>query len=677
MTGKECIQKSPLCSFTPSINYDKELNPEQLKAVTADKGALLVIAGAGSGKTRTVTYRVAHLIDRGVDPTRILLVTFTNKAAKEMLYRVESLIKMETRRLWSGTFHHIGNRILRRHAQVIGYDTNYTILDREDSKDLINNCIAALGFDTSQRRFPKGEVLREIISLSVNTGSTIEDIIRRRYSFYLEDTDEIIRSAELYSSNKRRLNLIDFDDLLLLWKSLLEEYPEIREMYCERFQYILVDEYQDTNKIQADIIDLLASFHGNLMVVGDDAQSIYSFRGANFANIMEFPRYYPDATVFKLETNYRSIPEILHLANSSIIHNKRQFQKKLTAIRTSGPKPAVVPLNDVTQQADFVADRIQDLRDEKHLSFNDISVLYRAHYQCMELQMEFTRRAIPFEVRSGLRFFEQAHIKDVIGFLRIVVNPFDELSWKRVLKLFPDIGKINAHKIWTFVSSSDDPLGAIESREVSSLISKRAMGSLKKFKSILKHVANPSIKDSPADKIRIVMDQLYEGYIQDHFPNFESRIEDINQLGNYSFQYNSTGRFLSELTLLTDLSAEQTGVDADDDEKVILSSIHQAKGLEWRVVFIIWCSDGRFPSSRSLAEPNGEEEERRLFYVAVTRAMDELYICCPQKDSSRNHYMSSFQPSRFINELQQGTYERWDLNSRLGSLYERSFWTVS
>ena len=659
--SREYTLKSHHGHYNPLVDYDKELNPEQLEVVLAEKGPLLVIAGAGSGKTRTVTYRVARLIEQGIDTNRILLVTFTNKAAREMVHRVDSLIRAETKRLWGGTFHHIGNMFLRRYAKALGYENTYTILDREDSKDLLNSCIAELGINSKKRRFPKAKILGDIISLSVNTGSTIEDIILKKYPFFSEDMGEIIKVAGQYSINKKRLNLMDFDDLLFNWKCLLEQHPEIKDKYCERFQHILVDEYQDTNKIQADVIDLLASLHRNIMVVGDDSQSIYSFRGANFANIIEFPRRYPDAEIFKLEINYRSIPEILHLANSSITHNCRQFPKRLKAIRKSGPKPALVSLTDVMQQADFVAERILELRDENDLSLNEMSVLYRAHYHSMELQMELTRRGIPFEVRSGLRFFEQAHIKDVIGFLRVVVNPFDELSWKRTLKLFPGVGKTTADKIWKFVSSTVEPMIAIDSTKMNSMISKKAGSNLERFRKILGKIKDSPIKDFPAKMIRIVMDNGYKDYLQDTYPNFDSRIEDLNQLENYSLQYRSTETFLSELALLTDLSVEQATVDVDDDERITLSSVHQAKGLEWKVVFVIWCLDGRFPSSRNLGEQDGEEEERRLFYVAATRAMDELYLCCPLMDYRNNQRGVLMKPSRFIRELEESSYEKWTI----------------
>ena len=430
------------------LDYEKELNPQQLAVVQAAGGPILVIAGAGSGKTRVVTYRVAYLIESGVDPSGILLVTFTNKAAREMLHRVELLVPAVGGSGWKGvggTFHHIGNRILRRHAPLVGYQPNFTILDREDAKSLMDACITDLKINPKGSRFPKGEVLEDLVGLSVNTQRPIDELVLERYPFFYELLDDIRAVAEHYRKRKRELNAMDFDDLLFYWKTLLQEHPEVRARYGEQFQHILVDEYQDTNRIQADIIDLLAEGHGNIMVVGDDSQSIYSFRGANFANILTFPDRYPAAKVFKLEINYRSTPEILHLANSSIVHNRYQFPKELQTVRPAGPMPSLVPAQDILEQAAFVAQKVAEIRDGG-IPLSQIAVLYRAHYHSMELQMELTRRGIPFEVRSGLRFFEQAHIKDVCAYLKIICNPLDELAWKRVLQLYPRSGKGHGRK---------------------------------------------------------------------------------------------------------------------------------------------------------------------------------------------------------------------------------------
>jgi len=650
--------KTPFTQHKFTVNYQQELNPEQLEVVMSEDGPILVIAGAGSGKTRTITYRVARLIESGINPSKILLVTFTNKASKEMLHRVTLLININIRKLWGGTFHHIANLTLRRQAQVLGYDNNFSILDQQDSRELLNTCIADLGFKTKERRFPQGDVLQNIISLSVNTQKKLDDIIAERYPFFYELTDEIKKVAVYYKKRKKKSSMMDFDDLLLNWLTLLSEHPTLRHYYSRKFQHILVDEYQDTNSIQSDIIDLLAQEHQNIMVVGDDAQSIYSFRGANFTNIIEFPNRYPSVRIYKLETNYRSIPEILNLANDSITNNQHQFQKNLRAIRESGLQPILVPLNDVMQQASFVAQRILELRDEGR-ALNEMAVLYRAHYHSMELQMEMTRRGIPFEVRSGLRFFEQAHIKDITGYLKVIVNPFDELAWKRITKLLPKIGNATAHKIWTALSSSTSPVKTMNSESTFKLIPKPSKDHWKKLTNSLNHLNNPDLLKAPAEMIRRVLKEEYEEYLKSRYPDHESRMEDINQLMYFSQQYNSAETFLSELALLSSVATEEVVGGGYEDERVRLSTIHQAKGLEWDIVFIIWLVEGRFPSMKSLNNSASEEEERRLFYVAATRARDELYLGYPLWDYGSYKSSTLLKPSRFIQEIPTASYTKW------------------
>ncbi len=642
------------------VDYDSELNPEQLDAVMAKGGPILVIAGAGSGKTRTVTYRVTRLIESRIDPSRILLVTFTNKASKEMLHRVELLIGTDVKKLWGGTFHHIGNLILRLHADMIGYNRNYSILDREDSKVLLEACTTDLQIDTKSKRFPKGAVLLDIISFSINTETSIDKTINLKYPFYYELSKEIKRVAKQYVKRKKGLNVMDYDDLLLNWKFLFEENEDIREKYSEKFLHILVDEYQDTNKIQADIIDLTASHHGNLMVVGDDSQSIYSFRGANFANIIDFPKRYPDTTIYKLETNYRSTDEVLNLANTVLIHNVKQFPKKLRAVRGSGVKPGLIALSDVLQQAEFVAERLLELRDEG-ISLNSIAILYRAHYQSMEMQLELTKRGIPYTIRSGLRFFEQAHIKDITSYLKIVVNPLDEIAWKRILKLLPKIGNITADRIWNYIRKHNGSLSCLETDKINTLLSKGTITGWKVFVETIKNLNQPEIKSSPTEMIQTVLSNGYEEYLHAKYPDYVERIEDIKQIGNYASQYKSTESFLSELALLGTVESETIVFSGEEDEKVVLSSVHQAKGLEWDVVFIIWLADGYFPSSRSLKSLEGEEEERRLFYVAVTRAKDELYLCYPIMNEKAHMESYIMKPSRFVKELEEDCYERWEV----------------
>ncbi len=645
--------------FEPSIDYASYLNPEQLAAVTSEDGAALVIAGAGSGKTRVVTYRVAYLIEKGVPPSRIMLLTFTNKAAREMLHRVELLIKGEARRVWGGTFHHIGNMILRRYGDAINLNTNFTILDGEDSRDLIESCIAELKLRTD-KMFPKGKVLMDVIGYAIGTERTVMEEIEDNYSHLIIYTEEIEEVKNRYESKKRAMGLVDFDDLLFLWKKILTDVPAIREKLSQKFLHVLVDEYQDTNKIQAEIVDLMASGHKNLMVVGDDSQAIYSFRGACFDNIIEFPDRYPETKIFKLTTNYRSTDEILGLANESISFNSRQFPKVLNSLNRKGPVPALIPLQNAGQQAEFVTQRILDLVDEG-VPMKEIAVLYRSHYQSMDLQMELTRRRVPYEVRSGLRFFEQAHIKDMISYMRSVLNPMDEISWTRILKLTPGIGNVTARKIWEHVKTTVNPLEAVESDEIIRKLPKKGRENWQTFKNNLHGLEEDEVMNRPSETISQIMLNGYDEYLKSNYENYEDRREDIEQLSNYSGNFKSTTDFLSDLALLTNVQPEDVTEPGGEGGSIVLSTVHRAKGLEWSRVFIIGLTDGSFPSARSMDDPEKEEEERRVFYVAVTRAKDELYLCYPIMDNRWHDGAIVKRPSLFIQELPEYTYEKWEI----------------
>jgi DNA helicase II / ATP-dependent DNA helicase PcrA len=634
------------------LNYEKELNEEQYAVVMHKGGPMLVLAGAGTGKTRTVTYRVARLIESGVRPDEILLLTFTNKAAKEMMRRVDGLIGRNVRGLPGGTFHHIGNMLLRRHCPLVGYRQGFSILDREDSKDLFDICIT----DISRREtiIPKGAVFCELYSLIKNTETSADELIPSRFPHFLNVTDDIKEVINRYERRKRSLNLMDFDDLLTNWKKLLLENADIRYDYSAKFLHVLVDEYQDTNKLQAEIVDLMSSENRNLMVVGDDAQSIYSFRGADFENILRFPERHPDVKVFNLTVNYRSTPEILKLANNSIIHNFRQFRKELHSVKGPGILPSLVPLRDVFQQADFAAQKILDTYAEG-MTLNEIALLYRSHYQSMELQMELQRRGIPFEVRSGLKFFEQAHIKDILSFFRVVVNPYDELSWKRIVKLMPGIGNVTAAKLWDAIATSKNPLEAVSG--IVGLVPRKAAGGFSLFIDVLNALrtgGQDSLPMQPSAAIDHILRNSYEDYLFSRYPNAEERIEDIEQMAKFALKYASLETFVSDLSLQSASGGEAGGED-EARECVILSTVHQAKGLEWDTVFVIGLNDGRFPSARSL-KTDVEEEERRLFYVAVTRAKNELYLCYPLAAEEWKG-IGFLRPSRFLKELPEDVYE--------------------
>jgi len=658
------------------IDYEEDLNPEQLRVVMEGDGPILVIAGAGSGKTRTLTYRVARLIESGSRPERILLATFTNKAARTMLSRVKALTDVDISHMWGGTFHHIAHLILRANSHLLGYERNFSILDSEDSTQLINTCISEKGIISKNGKFPKGDVLRDIVSFSLNTEAAVEDAIKSRYPFFCNCIDDIKQVAINYQIRKKTLNIMDFDDLLDNCRKLLIDYPDLLRKYTEKFSNVLVDEYQDTNTTQADIVDLLASGHTNLMAVGDDSQSIYAFRGANFENIIKFPEKYPDCKVFKLETNYRSTPEILHLANMSIINNDKQYQKTLRSVRETGIRPILIPARDVMQQANFVAQRMLELIREG-MPLKDIAVLYRAHYHSMELQMEMVRRGIPFEIRSGIRFFEQAHIKDVTAYMRIIMNPFDELAWKRVLGLYRKIGRITAEKLWNFLLSNKSPLEAALHDEFLKCTPKVAKEGILRCQNTLEKLKNHLPGVSPADIIEILLESGYRDYLQEKYTDAASREDDLIQLSNFSSRFYSLEDFLSELSLLTNMTEVNEPEEEDTNgDKVILSTIHQAKGLEWSVVLIIWCADGMLPLARSLKDPNGEEEERRLFYVATTRAKDQLYLCYPLTSYTRGMGNTMQIPSRFIRELSPLSrytkacpYDQWIIDEDKGYYY--------
>ncbi|MGB7069825.1 MAG: ATP-dependent helicase [Pyrinomonadaceae bacterium] len=659
--------------------FRTELNEEQFDVVTARPQPALVVAGAGTGKTRAITYRVAYLLERGIAPQHIMLATFTNRAAREMLRRVESLTgSQNVHRVWGGTFHRIANLILRKHAVSIGYSSNYSILDSEDSRDLIRICIEDAAIDTKKTRFPKAEVIQDIVSYSNNTDLPIENVIIGKYPYFELLTAQIKRVGLGYQTRKQERNVMDYDDLLLNWKRLMIEKPAIAAVYAEQFQHILVDEYQDTNRLQAEIIDLLAVKHRNVMVVGDDAQSIFAWRGAEFTNIYEFPKRYPEAALFKLETNYRSTPEILGLANVSIANNRKQFSKVLRAVKRSIEfKPALVPCSDVDQQSVFIASRILELRDEG-TSLEDIAVIYRSHYHSIELQLELARRNIPYRVRSGVRFFEQAHIKDVISYLRIIINPRDELAWKRILKMIPGVGNVTANRVYEALllndksetqlfSSAREASLAVRLQQTTPKI--RGSESWQNFVKLLELLVNQEYREQPAKQIELILTNGYEQYLQENYENAESRMEDLRGLSAFARRYESTERFLSELALLSTerfmepqpLVSENVIQGGEEDELLTLTSVHQAKGLEWKAVFVIWAAEGKFPSPRSLKEIESEEEERRLWYVALTRAKDELYLTYPLIVTDYNRQTVLQKPSRFITECPPAMFEIWNL----------------
>jgi DNA helicase II / ATP-dependent DNA helicase PcrA len=642
------------------IDYRSELNEQQYAAVTSVPGPALVLAGAGSGKTRTLTYRVAWLLDNGVEPASILLLTFTNKAAREMLERVAGLLPLETRAIWGGTFHSIGNRILRRHAGEVGLRPGFSIMDREDQEDLLASVIDSSGIDDEVLEFPKPEVLGDIFSLAINTERSVWQVIDERYNRFLPIAEHIEGLETKYGERKLAANVVDFDDLLVKTVQLLKRNEQIAEFYQRHFQFILVDEYQDTNKLQADLIDLLAKRHRSVMVVGDDAQSIYSWRGANYQNILDFPKRYPEANVYRIEINYRSVPEIVAVANASILANRKQFLKTLRAHRgKSAVKPAFVTLRDNDQQAAFVAHRILELRREG-MALNEMAVLYRAHFQSLEVQLALTQAGIPFVITSGLRFFEQAHIKDIAAFMKFAVNPSDEVAFKRVARLLPGVANKTADKLWDqLLSAPKTERGDFEGWLGQCRIGQKPAKSWHQLGCTLAEIAPGGQPLPPAQMIRIIREALYNDYLRTKYANHEQRGEDLGALEVYARSYQSSIDFLSQLSLMSTADADGARIAVNKMAGVTLSTIHQAKGLEWGAVFLIWLTEGMFPGSRSLISPDALEEERRLFYVAATRAQDQLYLSYPRKRTNVPRDREAQTASRFLLEIPRELTKEW------------------
>ena len=641
------------------LDLERDLNDGQRAAVTCGEGPKLVIAGAGSGKTRTITYRVAFLMAKGVHPAQICLATFTNKAAREMLSRVEALAGANVGTVWGGTFHAICNRILRQCAPLVGLRSNYTILDEEDSRDLLKVCVTEAHVKVEQKRFPAPALIQDLISFAFNTQRPLAAVMEEEAPHFIEWAAALEQVRQRYAAKKRSANAVDYDDLLHYWLLVLTEHPDVARRLGGQFRAILVDEYQDTNLIQAQIVERLAAHNGrNLMVVGDDAQSIYRFRGAHYDNILKFPERNPGTEIFKLEVNYRSTPDILEFTNASILNNQRQYRKTLMASRPSGALPVVLPLNDVYQEAAFVAERILQLRDEG-IPLAETAVLYRAHAHSSMLQAELIRRNIPYEVRSGVRFFEQAHIKDVVAYLKVLDNPFDEVAWRRLWLMLPRIGNATAARLWDAIATSANPLAAALEPSLAATLPAAARASFVRFQHELRALRATLDERRPFELIQALTETSYLEYLRATYDAAQSRLEDLHQLAVFARSYRTLRSLLSELVLLGELYGQEVaGGGSSDTERLVLSSIHQAKGLEWRVVFVIRMCEGEFPSEMALREPEGEEEERRIFYVATTRAKDELYLTYPQLDLSlRGDAHLLVQPSRFLREIPFTLYE--------------------
>lgn len=637
-----------------TIDYAVELNEEQLAAVQAEDGPVLIIAAAGTGKTRTLVYRVAWLVEQGVQGENILLLTFTNKAAAEMMERARDRVGHDALHgMWGGTFHHVANRILRSHAEKIGYQRDFTILDADDQKSLMKAIYEEFGHK-GDKEFPKAQVLLSLFSLALNRDEDPRELIVDRFADYNADVDAILRIHTRYQERKRELNAMDFDDLLVNAVQVLAEHEGPREYYQHQFRYVMVDEYQDTNPVQARFVQLLSSGTGNLLVVGDDFQSIYGWRGADYRNILDFPEAHPGAQVFKLVTNYRSVPGILQVANRCIAGNPEQFQKELRAVRTDGVKPVLARLQDGRHQARYLIHQFRALRRNGY-AWKDMCILYRAHYHAMEMQLELNREGIPYAITSGVRFFEQAHIKDVLCLLRLTANPRDELAFSRMLCLLPGVGPKSALSCWSKLSRKFNPLDSEDRTRLLAVIPKRGKPLWEPIHTALEQMEREELNRNPGEMVFLYLEAFYEQYAVNQFDNAPQRMEDIHGMAEDCANYASLEEFMNELALQTNLD-EQVGPEDTPSDQVRLCTIHQAKGLEFPVVAVLWCADGMFPSKRSLddGDSGGESEERRLFYVASTRAKDRLYLGMPQMRKQRDGGMLYYAPSRFVAELGDG-----------------------
>ncbi len=629
----------------PTIDYSSELNPEQLQIVREAEGPCLVLAGAGSGKTRVLVYRVCYLIEHGVDPSSIMLVTFTNKAAREMINRIEKITGCYPRNLYAGTFHHVGNFLLKTHAEALNIKPNYTILDEEDSISIIKDIMVNL---PNREDFPNPSKIKSILSLAVNKDSSIKEVIEEgipKFSCLIPQVETISKE---YQKRKSKSGLLDFDDILVFWHRLMKnEHPGTK--ISEQFRYILVDEYHDTNKLQSMVLYQLARANRNITVVGDDAQSIYSFRGATINNILEFPRIYPESKTFYLKTNYRSTPQILNLANSIISHNKLQFPKKLKSVRESGIKPVIVKCYYARDEAAFVSQRILQLTDSG-IAPADIGVLFRSRYQSAQLEIEINKLKIPYIIRGGLRFFEQAHIKDILACFRILENFNDEIAWKRLFAVIPGIGKKNGENLLEILRNSEN-LEDFSQKACSENHAFKVKNKLKELFGLLNKIRKIEIHAA----IDSIMNDFYLGYLEKKYKDFSERKEDIDMLKSISLTYASLSDFLSESSLQEYSRGEQPVLKTP----LVLSTIHQAKGLEWKIVFIIGVSGNHFPHPYSKSDIKDLEEERRIFYVAVTRAKEDLYISYFTRDF---YGPFSNRKSIFIEDMPQHVYEEWDFS---------------
>jgi len=626
-----------------SIDYRAALNAQQLAAVTAGEGPSLVIAGAGSGKTRTLVYRMAYLIDSGVDPSNILLLTFTRKSAQEMLQRAGELIGARSQRVCGGTFHSVANLLLRRYGRSIGVEPGFTILDRSDAEDLIALMRAQLGLNEKDKRFPRKGTVMEMVSKSANTLRSLDEIILDEFGHFADHMEDLGRLQKAYQAAKRQKQLLDYDDLLVMLRELLLRDETARTTISRQYRYVLVDEYQDTNRLQAEVIRQLASTHNNVMIVGDDSQSIYGFRGATFKNIMEFPALFPGTTMYKLEENYRSTQPILNLANCIIDEAAEKYTKRLFTRKIDGPLPSLVEAAGENTQSRFIAQKILELREEG-VPLSEVAVLFRSSFHSFDLEIELSRKGLPFIKRGGVKFIETAHVKDLLAHVRVIANPLDTVSWHRVLMLVEGVGPKKAQDLLAALVKSDKPFQTL--REVTG----RSSQGLKNLANTLESLAGAEDR-RPAEQVNHVY-EYYLPILKEQYDDYPKRTRDLDHLHTIAEGYPGVDEFLADLALEPpDGSAVDVDAPDRDDERLVLSTIHSAKGLEWQCVFVIWVVDGRFPSVYSFIADDELEEERRLFYVAVTRAKRHLYLTYPINVFDKGSGMLLSKPSRFLDPV--------------------------
>ncbi len=647
-------EKKSVSNHRFQIDYEKLLNPSQLEAVKAVYGVYLVIAGAGTGKTRTLVYRVARLIEQGFEPDSILLLTFTRKAAREMMNRAALLLDNRCSRVNGGTFHSFANLTLRKYARFINLNPNFTILDQGDSEDVINLIRGQLNLHSKKKRFPNKTTIFRILSLNVNTEKSIEEIIEEEYPHFIDFSGDILRIKQVYSSYKYQNNLLDYDDLLIYLNKFLNDFSSGAKGLLHSIKFVMVDEYQDTNKIQADIVKGLAQINRNIMVVGDDSQSIYSFRGANFKNIIDFPKIFPDAKIIKLEENYRSTQEILNFTNHIIENSSEKYSKFLFSKQKNGELPVILSASTENLQSRFIVEKILDLREEG-IPLKEIAVLFRSSFMSFDLEIELNKANIPYQKFGGMKFIEAAHIKDVLSFLRIVANPKDFVSWYRILLLHEGVGPKTAQRILDDIQAGKISLKTGNYQ----LISQNYKSNILKLFNMLSNIYNNFPK--PADKLEIVL-QYYKPLFKNKYDDFNKRKKDLDIFISIVTKYKSLNSLLSDMALDP---PQESVIDVDPESKeeefLTLSTIHSAKGLEWHTVFIINVLEGYFPSGQSYNKIEAIEEERRLMYVAATRAKKNLFVCFPVNIFDRRTGFTLSKPSRFIQNINEDLVEEWML----------------